>query len=808
MTTSIPEKDVENNYRYLMKKMFPSSIITSPLNCDGLLFDPITNISILMEFKADCDLHIKQDMMKIIVQGLFYLKKLKNTNESYPQSLFIGDRNQCACIATNVLEKYLNRQDLNWDIAPCNAFNTYPNLVNELILDETICPYVFYIDSGQISLKEVKENIVNISKQTPIKYKINNLNVGIKFEEFCNKVMQKTKLNKEESRLFPSIFLLCLTNPESVFLRSDKNELCFDINNVYKRIKINVNQFNSFFSYFDRGNYSIEEKRYLNEIFDRLIQDEQRRFSGSFFTPTKWVNYAHDLINQSLGLNWKEEYVVWDCCCGTGNLTRDYGFSKLFCSTIDENELNIMIQSQCNPGATKFVYDFLSEMDIKQCPQELKDIFNDPTKKVLFFINPPFKESGSGIYSIYLKNNNQTSVYTYMMANKLGKTSSQLYTQFLSKIYCLSKEFKCQINIAFFSPFIFYSGWSFDILRSKIFECFKYDKGFIFNASEFSNVGNWPMSFSILKNGPSNLDSLNFKIIDGLNNKFKIISLTKNQDVFYRNEKQKVPYIETPIFSSGLVFKDQIKRIVYSNSLANINYLNNTIESSINTTYILSASPVTGVLYHITTDNFLNRMTFFTSRKLVDLTWINTKDLFKSPNFNHPLLKQFVFDGLIFTLFNGSNQASSLRNIVVQNQTFQIFNKLFWKTCDEMKVIANQKNNSLVYNDCIQYCQSRHVPTILPKMTFSEDAQMVLNKANDILIKTFDFRNQAHEEHPEWHVNTWDMSWYQINKMMKVYDPNSIKEFNELYKSLRTRMQPLVYELGFLDPPYYIEEIE
>ena len=39
---------------------------------------------------------------------------------------------------------------------------------------------------------------------------------------------------------------------------------------------------------------------------------------------------------------------------------------------------------------------------------------------------------------------------------------------------------------------------------------------------------------------------------------------------------------------------------------------------------------------------------------------------------------------------------------------------------------------------------------------------------------------------------------YQIKGILKQYDPEGLKQFNELYKQLEDRMRPLVYELGFL----------
>lgn len=60
------------------------------------------------------------------------------------------------------------------------------------------------------------------------------------------------------------------------------------------------------------------------------------------------------------------------------------------------------------------------------------------------------------------------------------------------------------------------------------------------------------------------------------------------------------------------------------------------------------------------------------------------------------------------------------------------------------------------------------------------------------------------QDHPEYHINTWDAGWYQIKGMLKKYIPEELKEFNVLYKQLENRMRPLVVELEFLyDYPGY-----
>ena len=78
------------------------------------------------------------------------------------------------------------------------------------------------------------------------------------------------------------------------------------------------------------------------------------------------------------------------------------------------------------------------------------------------------------------------------------------------------------------------------------------------------------------------------------------------------------------------------------------------------------------------------------------------------------------------------------------------------------------------------------------------EAQAVLDKACDIVRKTFKYRELFNEEHPEYQINNWDCGWYQIKALAKEYAKEDLEEFKKLYKTLADKMRPMVYELGFL----------
>ena len=64
---------------------------------------------------------------------------------------------------------------------------------------------------------------------------------------------------------------------------------------------------------------------------------------GNFLLLQYGYQETHKQLNYVFGAQWKDEYVVWDCAWGTGNLTRDYYFKELYASTLDKIDLDLVI---------------------------------------------------------------------------------------------------------------------------------------------------------------------------------------------------------------------------------------------------------------------------------------------------------------------------------------------------------------------------------------------------------------------------------------------------------------------------------
>ncbi len=78
-----------------------------------------------------------------------------------------------------------------------------------------------------------------------------------------------------------------------------------------------------------------EYRNYLLERRDSLIPIDERSFKGAYYTPLTVVDKAYDKLSETLGDNWQNNYLVWDMCCGVGNLEVKHSNPRnIFMSTL------------------------------------------------------------------------------------------------------------------------------------------------------------------------------------------------------------------------------------------------------------------------------------------------------------------------------------------------------------------------------------------------------------------------------------------------------------------------------------------
>ena len=552
-----------------------------------------------------------------------------------------------------------------------------------------------------------------------------------------------------------------------------------------------------------------EIKNKFAEISDRLIEDTNRRINGEFYTPTLFVDYAHKMIANVFGDDWKEKYVVWDNCAGTKNLTRDYYFKELYCSTLENAELEI--SSRYNKEATSFQFDFLND-SLDKLPQGLKKVLEE-NKPIIFFINPPYATAcnmgandstkGKGVTA--------TMVSEKMVAEKLGNASNNLYAQFLYRIAEIKKQYNItDVHICLFSPTLFLTGGKYKAYRNYFFNEFAFNNAVQFKASHFADVAdNWGISFSIWDNGETNDKSkFNYSLIDNIDGEIKVVG----EKTIYNIDSEKtakdwqkepikgIKVVEKPTMSSALIIKEgkNCNTKIADNALGcYLNVANNVEHNATFVALYSSADSSNANGISILSENFDRVMANFASRKLIDCTWVNSKDEYLAPNEEHPNYNEFVNDSIIYSLFHSASNQSSLRQIDYKGKKWDIKNEFFFMSKAAIMELAGENNFDFTYNDA-NVSNEKYVYTKLQGVELSNEAKKVLDKAIDLTKVSFKYRELFNEEHPEYQIMNWDCGWYQIKGMLKEFMPDALKEFNELYKKLADKMRPMVYELGFL----------
>lgn len=807
------ERTVEDVYNEGINLYFPTDKgIEYPFACDGFVDTKTDNdkvLKLIIEYKFNEMMFNTVSRAKVLVQVIYYIKKFEQNGMILPNVCMVGDKDECFVMHTNELLKYLD-ENVDWSISPSNAATANPDLVLKISQDANINPFIFEIDEN-FNFKLVAEKIKDLAENIQRYVRVTEHNLSKIFDYFCKNVLKgKTKLSGHD---MVEIFMGVIGDKMNYFQHpSNPNILVCKGRNV----NINGNAFKSFFGYFDR-NYTPQETMCLNGIADRLIVDADRRNSGDFWTPTMFVDYAHDMISKKLGEDWKEKYVVWDNCCGSLNLTRDYKFGELYCSTLYQSELNI--GADYNPEATKFQFDFLNDEIVSKnsllgvyndkLPKGLKDALIN-NKPIVFFINPPYASAG-------IKGENSkkgcanTKINAQMKNDKIGACCQNLYAQFLYRIIMIKREFNLtNCHIALFSPTLFLTGSSWSKFRNTYLNEFVFDNGVQFKASHFADcVDSWGISFSIWHNGETfEKNNFNYTLIDNENGEIveignKVvynIDGLKTASEWAKEPIKKLKTFETINVSSAIKIRPDTsdnRGTNFEGSFGFINNGGNNVDQNTQMVGLYTMAYGNGNGHGINTDNFDRCTALFSARKLIEKNWVNSKDEYLAPNTEHPAYNEFVNDSLIYSLFHSSSNQSSLRNVDYKGKKWDIKNEFFWLSNKEIENLSNTNGFTQTYNDA-RTSKERYVYNKLQTITLSPEAQDVLDKASDIVRNTFKYRELFNQEHPEYQIMNWDCGWYQIKALAKEYAKSDYEEFVKLYKKLADKMRPMVYTLGFL----------
>lgn len=615
------------------------------------------------------------DVPTMFVQLILTIGKARTFDKMLaPAYLGAFDGMKIAFIEYLAIQDIFYENDFNWNVTPSNHETREFKLVLERvkgILDKNTT--IFDYEKDEKKLRDfIKLNIWQAKSSSKIKINKNNF-IPI-YLRWLEQVKPEIAINNRDelkkNHIMDSDFFLAdlfvddhntqnIGDDESV-----KSDLFVVFDNWgYKIAKESLKQmFDSIIPIKDKKKYEFfwknykrpplkEYQEYIIQRRDLIVPQDIRERKGAYFTPRIWVEKSQEYMAEYFGENYQDEYYIWDCAAGTGNLlaglTNKY---NIYASTLDMADVQVMKDMAEHKTANLlkdhiFQFDFLND-NFSQLPQSLQDIINDPEKrkKLILYINPPYAETATNKTQEDWRLNKRGVSFTEVQRKyswEIWIATKELFAQFLYRIY---KEVP-NCKIANFSTLKNSQGANFEQFRRSFLA--KLEKIFIVPGNTFDNVSwDFPIGFFIW----------NCEIKDG-------------QDHFYADIYDKIgiylwkKFIFTPLKNRFLTdwYKVYHTRDLSPNLLWAIWLYWSDFQHS-NFIRITNVSNHPNRYTFISKENLLETSIYLSVRHCIKAEWHNDRDQFLRPKDWREQDSEFQTDCLIFTLFHGQNRITSSEN--------------------------------------------------------------------------------------------------------------------------------------------------
>lgn len=738
------------------------------------------------------------DIYNSIVQLILTIGKARTFDKFLPPALLSAfDGEKIAFIPYNDIHEIFYINDFNWNVTPSNHETKEFKLIYEKVnadIENKALLFNFINDDRELK-NFIKKNFI-VGKFGLTKTKIDKNNFMVIYNKWLQNVKPtiavKWDIAKKSGIIDGDFYLADLLSHENntlkeklfVLLKHDHYELDRKISDsgLFSHSETSFTDkqvaHTQFWNKYDRPPKE-EYWDYIVERRDLLVPQDVRERKGSFFTPQIWVELSQKYLTSVLGEDWQDEYYVWDCAAGTGNLlaglTNKY---NIWASTLDNQDVEVM-HDRIKNGANLldehvFQFDFLND-DFSKLPAPLQEIINNPKKrkKLVVYINPPYAEVSSkadkGKVGVNLTKTHQR------YSSVLGTAGRELFAQFLIRIF---SEINGSI-IAEFSTLKILQGSAFIKIR-EVFNA-SLVKMFLVPANTFDNVkGSFPIGFKIWNT-----------------NKIEVLKKT-NADVFGSSGNfQEKKTIYSTIKGEYINKWISLFKASENNAIGYMDGINGNDFQHNNIVYILNAKsqlPNPRGIW-INSNNLIPIAIYNTVRHCIGATWLNDRDQFLFPNDDWKNDSEFQNDCLAFTLFSNNIQSKYGTNLWIPF-TEQEVNAREKFESNFMSKFINGKlktdNSGELFGIQIQ----RTTPLI-----FSNQAKEVMNSGRELW--------KYYHKQPNCNVNA---SLYDIreyfqgrNDKGKMNNKSSNIEYKKLIGDLRLQLRQLadkielkVYEYEFL----------
>jgi hypothetical protein len=613
------------------------------------------------------------DIPTMFVQLMLTIGKARTFDKTLPPA-FLGafDFKKIVFVAYQNVQDIFFLNDFNWNVTPSNHDTKEFQLIKariETILKENTFVFDYQKDEKELQ-SFIKNNIAKATSNNKIKIDKNNfIPIYLRWVEVIKPIIDVNWDDLKRANILDSDFYLAdlfVDDKDTPNIQDDTtirdNLFVVYQNQGYKIARENIKQmFDATISIKQKETYQQFWKLYkrppikafqdyIIERRDLLVPQDIRERKGAFFTPRIWVELSQKYLTDYLGEDWQEEYFIWDCAAGTGNLlaglTNKY---HIYASTLDQADINVM-HERIEHGANLlknhvFQFDFLND-DFSKLPQSLQDIINDDEKrkKLVIYINPPYAESGDSKQRMGTGKNksnvaSETQIYK-IHSDNFGTATRELFTQFLIRI---NSEISGSV-IGHFSTLKFIQSQNF--IKFRTYFKANYEGGFLVPANTFDNVkGQFPIGFFIWDlNTKEYLKTLSIDIYDSNSN--------------YKGHKN------IYIYEKGNFLIDWLRNFYDKKGdiLSFLRVNGPDIQNNVGVYFTNVPTPndiKKHFIYNITVTNLIEMSIYLSVRLCIKATWLNDRDQFLYPNDGWQTDTEFQNDCLAYTLFHGQNKITS-----------------------------------------------------------------------------------------------------------------------------------------------------
>lgn|GEM_PF-3866476 len=541
---------------------------------------------------------------------------------------------------------------------------------------------------------------------------------------------------------------------------------------------------------------------------DQSLDDGIRRRQGAFFTPAEWAAQAASALDGALP-GWRDDTLVWDPACGTGNLTRGLGLADLVLTSLEPGE--VAAAAADHPGARCAAWDFLgASTGLTSLPAPAADRLRAGGRRLLFLANPPYGTAGNLKRGEAKKTAIAANPVGQLMRDELGLggPAQQLYAQFAVRMATLGAELPFDsVAVAMFSKPSFLTARSFSAFRSWWYERMGFVGGFLFRADEFAQVsGDWGVSFTIWSAGaPTVPVDLQLKRRSAAG-----IATTGPKRLYDADGRRAYEWArgtQPPSQGDGVQLKGGLSvhhggtgRRRDDALLWMVNDANDVYHSA-RTVWLQSGGRASSNHlggFWLRADNVARGLTLFAARKAVAGSWVTDKDEFLAPCPEveaSPAFAAWQRDCFVFALSHPSNTCCAARALPYKDRTVALSNHLFWARPGEVVGWARAAGDAVLVDDARQAI----APWVTePLSNPSAPAAEVLRLLRGLLQDTIGERAAYAEQNPGLHSHCWDAGLHQLKGLFASARPGAWAELRRARERLRVAVAAGVYEFGLL----------